>query len=119
MARTYSSSKRAAFTPIFGTTKRADSSKNEPGDSWYIRLMSLAEELKERGLLEHSSADVEKIFAKPRTVYLGVDPTADSMQIGNLAVVLLMHRLANAGHKLVFVVGGGTGMIGDPREKGE
>jgi tyrosyl-tRNA synthetase len=70
-------------------------------------------------LVEFNSAPIEDILGKPRTVYLGIDPTANSMQIGNLAVVLLMKRLAEAGHKLVFLVGGGTGMIGDPREKGE
>jgi tyrosyl-tRNA synthetase len=81
--------------------------------------MKLAEELKARRLIEHSSAPIELILKEPRTVYLGIDPTADSMQIGNLAVVLLMKRLADAGNKLIFLVGGGTGMIGDPRENGE
>ena len=81
--------------------------------------MNLAEELKARGLIEHSSAPIEAILKEPRTVYLGIDPTADSLQIGNLAVILLMKRLADAGHKLIFLVGGGTGMIGDPRERGE
>lgn len=81
--------------------------------------MPLADELEARGLIEHSSAEPERIFNVPRTVYLGVDPTADSLQIGNLAVVLLMKRLGDAGHKLVFLVGGGTGMIGDPKETGE
>ena len=80
---------------------------------------SLAEELKTRGLVEHSSAAPERILAKSRTVYLGIDPTADSMQVGNLAVVLLMKRLGDAGHKLIFLIGGATGMIGDPKEKGE
>ncbi len=81
--------------------------------------MTLAEELKARGLIELSSAEPEQIFSAPRTVYLGIDPTSDSIQIGNLAVVLLMKRLAAAGSKLVFLVGGATGMIGDPKEKGE
>lgn len=81
--------------------------------------MTLAEELKARGLVEHFSAPIETILSQPRTAYLGVDPTADSMQIGNLAVVLLMKRLGDAGNKLIFLVGGGTGMIGDPKEKGE
>ncbi len=81
--------------------------------------MTLADELKARGLIEHASADADAILSRPRNVYLGIDPTADSMQIGNLAVVLLMRRLGAAGHKLTFLVGGGTGMIGDPREKGE
>ena len=81
--------------------------------------MDLIEDLKGRGLVEHASADIGKILGERRTVYLGIDPSADSPQIGNLAIVLLMKRLGNAGHKLVFLVGGGTGMIGDPREKGE
>ncbi|MBU6214641.1 tyrosine--tRNA ligase [Patescibacteria group bacterium] len=81
--------------------------------------MTFVEELKERGLIEHFSTQPEKIFAEPRTVYLGIDPTADSIQIGNLAVVLLMRRLGEAGHTLIFLVGGGTGLIGDPKEKGE
>lgn len=81
--------------------------------------MNLAEELKARGLVEHVSADVETILSTPRTVYLGVDPSSDSMQAGNLLVVLMMKRLAQAGHKIILLVGGGTGMIGDPRESGE
>jgi tyrosyl-tRNA synthetase len=81
--------------------------------------MTLAEELKTRGCIELSSTEPEKILAAPRTAYLGIDPTSDSIQVGNLAVVLLMKRLGDAGNKLVFVVGGGTGMIGDPKEKGE
>ena len=81
--------------------------------------MNLADELKARGLIEHSSTSPEKIFSVPRTAYLGVDSTSDSMQAGNLAVVLLMKRLGDAGNKLVFLVGGATGMIGDPKETGE
>ncbi len=81
--------------------------------------MTLAEELTARGLVEHTSAELETILKEPRTVYLGVDPTADSMQAGNLVLVLLMKRLADAGHKIILLVGGGTGMIGDPKEKGE
>ncbi|MHB8710491.1 MAG: tyrosine--tRNA ligase [Minisyncoccota bacterium] len=81
--------------------------------------MTLVEELKARGLIEHSSTAPEQILAAPRTAYLGIDPTSDSMQVGNLAVVLLMKRLGDAGYKLIFLVGGATGQIGDPKEKGE
>ncbi len=81
--------------------------------------MELIQELKERGLIQYHSADLEKIFAQKRTVYLGIDPSADSMQAGNLLVILMMKRLAAAGHKIILLVGGGTGMIGDPRERGE
>ena len=81
--------------------------------------MTFFEELNKRRLIEHFSAPVEKVLSTPRTVYWGVDPSADSMHVGNLAVVLLMKRIGDAGHKLVFLVGGGTGMIGDPKEQGE
>jgi len=81
--------------------------------------MTIAEELKARGLVEHFSTPVEQILSAPRTVYIGVDPTADSLHVGHLAWVLLMKRLGDTGNKLVFLVGGGTGMIGDPKEKGE
>jgi len=81
--------------------------------------MNLAKELEARGLIADKTAELSEILEKPRTVYLGVDPTADSMQAGNLAVIIFMKRLASAGHKLIFLVGGATGMIGDPKEKGE
>lgn len=81
--------------------------------------MNLAEELKARGLIVNTSTDLEKILGTRRTVYSGFDPSADSMQIGNLAAILLMKRLGDAGNKLIFLVGGATGMIGDPKERGE
>ena len=81
--------------------------------------MTLAEELKTRGLVEHFSAPIETILSTPRTAYLGVDPTADSLHVGHLVPILLMKRLGDAGNKLIFLVGGGTGMIGDPKEVGE
>ena len=81
--------------------------------------MSLTEELKARGLVEHFSAPVEHIFSVLRTAYLGIDPTADSLHVGHLVPILFMKRLGDAGHKLIFLVGGGTGMIGDPKETGE
>lgn len=81
--------------------------------------MNITEELKARGLIVNSSTTPEKIFSEPRTVYSGFDPSADSLQIGNLAAILVMKRLGDAGNKLIFLVGGGTGMIGDPKEVGE
>ncbi len=81
--------------------------------------MTLSEELKARGLVEHASADIEKILSTPRVAYLGSDASSDSMQIGNLAAILTMKRLGDAGHKLIFLAGGGTSLIGDPKEKGE
>ena len=84
-----------------------------------ISCMNIAEELKGRGLIEQSSTAPETILRMSRTAYVGVDPTADSLHVGHLTWILLMKRLGDAGHKLVFLVGGGTGMIGDPKEKGE
>src|SRR3989338_3009258 len=81
--------------------------------------MTLAEELKARGLIEHESAPAQMVLGEPRTVYLGIDPTADSLHVGHLVPLLAMKRLGDAGHKLIFLVGGGTGMIGYPREAGE
>lgn len=82
-------------------------------------MNNLVQELTARGLVEHTSAPLEKILEKTRTVYLGVDPSADSMHAGNLLVILTLKRLADAGHRVMLLVGGGTGMIGDPKEKGE
>jgi len=82
-------------------------------------MTDLTQELQARGLIEQSSAEPAKILSERRTVYLGIDPTADSMHAGNLLGILLMKRLADEGHKLVLLIGGGTGMIGDPKEKGE
>jgi tyrosyl-tRNA synthetase len=81
--------------------------------------MELVTELKGRGLVQDSSTDIEKIFSSNRTVYIGTDPTADSLHVGHLAWVILLKRLADYGHKVTLLVGGGTGMIGDPKEKGE
>lgn len=81
--------------------------------------MDLAADLAARGLIKDFSAEPATILAEKRTVYLGIDVSADSMQAGNLLLVLLMKRLADAGHQIMFIVGGGTSMIGDPKEKGE
>lgn len=81
--------------------------------------MNLADEFKARGLIENSSAPIEKILEKKRVVYMGADPTADSLHVGHLVPLLIMKRLADDGHKIILLVGGGTGMIGDPKEKGE
>ncbi len=81
--------------------------------------MDLIPELQGRGLIEHHSAELEKIFGTKRTIYIGTDPTADSLHVGHLTWLLLLKRLGMAGHSLIVIVGGGTGMIGDPREMGE
>ncbi len=79
--------------------------------------MKLSETLTKRGLIHQFSAStLEEITdGQSRTVYLGVDPTADSMHVGNLAVCMLLRHFVDAGHQVIFLVGGGTGMIGDPK----
>ena len=92
-----------------------------PVASFFVKIsvMDFVNELKERGLIELASADPEKILGEKRIVYIGTDPTADSLHVGHLAWMILLRRLSDAGHKIVLLVGGGTGMIGDPKEKGE
>ena len=80
----------------------------------------LQTELEERGLIAQTGGgELADILAKKRTMYGGVDPTADSMHMGNLVPIILMRHLSNAGHTPFLLVGGGTGMIGDPKESGE
>ena len=80
-------------------------------------MVKLSEILKDRGYVyQHSSGTLEEITdGKKRTVYLGVDPTADSIHVGNLAAYMLLRRFADEGHKVILLIGGGTGMIGDPK----
>ena len=54
---------------------------------------------------------------KPTTVYLGIDPTADSLHIGHCFPLFMLKHLQNAGHKIVVILGGATAMIGDPKRK--
>lgn len=83
--------------------------------------MKLSEILRERGLVhQHSSATLEEITdGTKRTVYLGIDPSADSLHVGNLVGLLVLRRFLEDGHKIVILTGGGTGMIGDPGGKSE
>lgn len=80
-------------------------------------MATLSETLKERGYVyQHSSEKLEEITDGPkRTVYLGVDPTADSIHVGNLVAYMLLRRFKDAGHNIILIIGGGTGMIGDPK----
>ena len=79
--------------------------------------MTLVEELKWRGLIKDiSSPDLEEKLNKGgMTFYIGTDPTADSLHVGHLSSFLISKRLKDAGHNPILLVGGGTGMIGDPR----
>lgn len=78
----------------------------------------LYDELKERGLVyQETSEKLPEILENPMTFYCGFDPTADSLHIGSLLPLITMRRLQLHGHKPIMVLGGATGMIGDPSGK--
>lgn len=82
--------------------------------------MKLIEELKARGLVEAlSDPEIEKALEKPTTVYCGFDPSARSLQAGNLVSMIVLKRFQQAGHKIIALVGGATGLIGDPSGKSQ
>ncbi len=82
--------------------------------------MSFLEELKWRGMLHDSMPGVEKLLEQPGTKgYIGFDPTADSLGVGNLVQVMTMVHFQRAGHKPIALVGGATGMVGDPSFKSD
>jgi len=81
--------------------------------------MNIIEDLQWRGMLKDSSnlSLLTTLFEKPTTIYSGFDPSAKSMHIGNFVPISVLMRLQRAGHKVIAVVGGATGMIGDPSGK--
>jgi len=81
--------------------------------------MKLMEDLKWRGLVyDMTDPELEQVLnAGKSTFYLGADPTADSLHVGHLLAYLVAKRLADAGHRPILVIGGGTGLIGDPSFK--
>lgn len=95
---------------------------SEPNDSSSQPSATVLDELRWRGLIAQSTDEVELAAALgsgPITFYVGFDPTAPSLHIGNLVQLLTMRRIQNAGHHPLGLVGGATGMIGDPRMSGE
>ena len=80
--------------------------------------MSLMKTFESRHLLESTtSPELEKALEKPLTVYAGFDPTSDSLQAGNFVTIMALARMQRAGHKVIALVGGATGLIGDPSGK--
>ncbi|MDN6425430.1 MAG: tyrosine--tRNA ligase, partial [Bifidobacterium crudilactis] len=83
---------------------------------------SVLDELEWRGLIAQSTDRQElrkTLESGPITYYCGFDPTAPSLHIGNLVQLLVMRHLQAAGHHPLALVGGTTGLIGDPRQSGE
>lgn len=82
--------------------------------------MTLSEELTWRGFVNQTTfKDVTVLDGEPITFYFGVDPSASSMQIGNLAAAMMVRRFIDHGHNAILLVGGATGLIGDPDGKAE
>src|SRR3977135_3282155 len=83
-----------------------------------MRTHALLDELSWRGLLyQHTDEVGEALSEGPISGYIGFDPTAPSLHIGTLLVIMLLVRLQRHGHRPVALVGGGTGLIGDPGGK--
>jgi tyrosyl-tRNA synthetase len=81
----------------------------------------LLDDLKWRGLIAQTTdeAELRKALAKPITLYVGFDPTAPSIHVGNLVVLFVLRRFQLAGHNPLPLVGGATGLVGDPSGKNE
>lgn len=80
----------------------------------------LVEELKWRGMIHDIMPGTEELLGKEQvSAYVGIDPTADSLHIGHLVGVIMLKRLQHAGHRPIALVGGATGMIGDPSGKSQ
>ncbi|WP_302273916.1 tyrosine--tRNA ligase [Alistipes ihumii] len=80
--------------------------------------MNFVEELRWRGMIHDIMPGTEEQLAKEMTTaYVGIDPTADSLHIGHLVSVMILKHFQRCGHKPIFLVGGATGMIGDPSGK--
>ena len=82
----------------------------------------LIDELKQRGLFAQASDEdglVQHLGSGSRTLYCGFDPTAESLQIGNLVPLLTLRRFQAVGHRPILLLGGATGLIGDPSGRGD
>ena len=87
-----------------------------------MRVVDVFADLRARGLVQDST-DAEALAGRlasgPVTAYVGFDPTAESLHVGNLVGILVLRRLADTGHRAIALAGGATGMIGDPSGKSE
>ncbi len=82
-------------------------------------MFNVIDDLNYRGLIKDYSSqeNIKELFSTPQTIYCGFDPSASSMHIGNFVMISILMRLQKAGHRIIAVVGGATGMIGDPSGK--
>ncbi len=82
-------------------------------------MENIYDDLKWRGLIQQFSNEeaVKKLLEEKQTIYCGFDPSASSMHLGNYVMISILERLQKAGHRIIALVGGATGMIGDPSGK--
>lgn len=82
-------------------------------------MENILDDLKYRSLIKDFSneEEIRELLSTPQTIYCGFDPSASSMHIGNFVLISALMRLQRAGHRIIAVVGGATGMIGDPSGK--
>lgn len=93
---------------------------SQSGTMGYTSCMTLSEELTWRGFVNQTTyKDLAALDGEPITFYWGVDPSADSMHIGHFAVAMMVKRLIQHGHQPVLLVGGATGLVGDPDGKAD
>lgn len=82
-------------------------------------MENIIEELRWRGLVHDITPHLESILSKPNTVYIGFDPTSDSLHIGSLVPIMILRHFDLFGHNTLALIGGATGMIGDPSGKSQ
>lgn len=83
-------------------------------------MKNFVEELKWRGMIQEIMPGTEdKLMEGPTAAYVGIDPTADSLHIGHMVSIMILKHFQNCGHKPIALVGGATGMIGDPSMKSQ
>ena len=82
-------------------------------------MSNVIDDLNWRGLIKDYSDEekMRELLATPQTIYCGFDPSAKSLHIGNFVMISILMRLQRAGHRIIALVGGATGMIGDPSGK--
>ena len=81
---------------------------------------NFVEELEWRGMIHDITPDTEKVLKEMSTTgYIGFDPTADSLHIGSLVQIMILVHFQRAGHSPIALIGGATGMIGDPSGKSQ
>ena len=83
--------------------------------------MNVLDELRERGFIEQVTDEegLREYLSRPSTCYVGFDPTADSLHVGSLIPILSLVHMQRYGHRPIAIIGGGTGLIGDPSGRTE